>query len=82
MVDHKILNKINPRVHPLLSTHIQSLILVDTSGSGKVLERKAVRLLTYNLFERPFVKNNDNDWKDERLDEFAQRLDEYDIICN
>jgi hypothetical protein len=31
---------------------------------------------------RPIVKNVDNDWKDERLEAFVQRLDPFDIICS
>jgi hypothetical protein len=36
-----------------------------------LLERNYVRILTYNMFLRPLVKNLDNDWKDERLREFV-----------
>lgn len=41
-----------------------------------------IKLLTYNLFLRPFVKNNENDFKYERLHEFSKVLKDYDIICN
>lgn len=34
------------------------------------------------MFLRPLVKNNDNDWKEERLEEYVQTLDEFDIIAN
>ena len=41
-----------------------------------------VRLLTYNIFLRPFIKNVDNDWKDVRLDAFCEgQLSNFDIIC-
>lgn len=41
-----------------------------------------VRLLSYNLFLRPMVKNVENDWKDERLHAYVQMLEDFDIICN
>ena len=48
-----------------------------------MLPRKAVKLLTYNLFMRPpLVKNNESDHKDARLREFAKKLEDFDIICN
>lgn len=48
----------------------------------KVLQRSHVKILTYNIFLRPPpVKNNDNDWKDERLADFIKLLDLFDIIC-
>ena len=41
-----------------------------------------VRLLSYNIFLRPyFVHSNGNDYKSERLQLFADRMPEYDIIC-
>jgi endonuclease/exonuclease/phosphatase family metal-dependent hydrolase len=40
------------------------------------------RILTYNMFLRPIVKNNISDYKYERLEEFATVLDDFDIICN
>ena len=46
-----------------------------------LLPRTFVKLLTYNIFERPMVKNNESDWKEERIEEFKQYFDDYDIIC-
>jgi endonuclease/exonuclease/phosphatase family metal-dependent hydrolase len=43
-----------------------------------------LRTLGYNLFMRPslwFIKNNDSDYKNERLALFLSQLDNYDIIC-
>ena len=41
-----------------------------------------VRILSYNFFLRPyFVKTNADDYKQERLDEFATIMGRYDIIC-
>jgi endonuclease/exonuclease/phosphatase family metal-dependent hydrolase len=48
----------------------------------KMLPRKVIKLLTYNIFLRPPpVKNNENDWKDERLADFIKLLDCFDILC-
>lgn len=47
-----------------------------------ILHRKTIRILTYNIFLRPPpVKNNESDWKDERLVDFIKLLDMFDIIC-
>ena len=44
--------------------------------------RRPVRLLTYNIFCRPpFVKNNEDDYKNERLELFLQEIENYDIIA-
>eukprot|EP00033_Pygsuia_biforma_P004631 GCRY01005074.1.p1 GENE.GCRY01005074.1~~GCRY01005074.1.p1 ORF type:complete len:679 (+),score=107.74 GCRY01005074.1:230-2266(+) len=41
-----------------------------------------IRLLCYNIFIRPpFIKNNEDDYKSERLNQFLQRIDEFDVIC-
>ena len=59
------------------------LFFLDPSIDGDCVQReKEVRLLSFNLFLRPLVKNVENDWKDERLNEFVQCLDQFDIICN
>jgi endonuclease/exonuclease/phosphatase family metal-dependent hydrolase len=48
----------------------------------RILDRVNIRLLTYNIFLRPPpIRNNDNDWKDERLEEFCKLISNYDIIC-
>jgi len=41
-----------------------------------------VKVLSYNIFLRPpFIKNNADDLKNERLTEFINHIDKYDIIC-
>ena len=41
-----------------------------------------VRLLTYNIFLRPpLIKTNKDDYKNARMNEFINLLDNYDIIC-
>lgn len=42
-----------------------------------------VKLLSYNIFLRPpLIKNNADDYKNERLQEFMKsKMDDYDIIC-
>ncbi len=45
-------------------------------------ENKKIKILSYNIFLRPPpVKNNENDWKDERLYDFLLELKDFDIIC-
>jgi hypothetical protein len=47
-----------------------------------VARAKSVRVLTYNVFARPpFVKNNKNDWKNERLREILRHLQDYDVVA-
>jgi endonuclease/exonuclease/phosphatase family metal-dependent hydrolase len=47
-----------------------------------VVPRTNIKLLTYNLFMRPpLIKTNASDFKEDRLREFAQTLDAFDIIC-
>ena len=41
-----------------------------------------MRLLSYNLFLRPIVKNVRDDWKEERMRAYLAFLDRFDIICN
>jgi endonuclease/exonuclease/phosphatase family metal-dependent hydrolase len=39
-------------------------------------------LLSYNIFERPpFIHNNSNDYKNERLEDFINELGHFDVIC-
>jgi endonuclease/exonuclease/phosphatase family metal-dependent hydrolase len=48
----------------------------------KILTRRNVKFLTYNIFLRPPpIKNNENDWKDERLEDFCKEIHNFDIIC-
>ena len=60
-----------PFFHPLCNVN-----------SDRVFNRRSIRLLTYNIFLRPPpIKNNENDYKTERLLEFIDRLDDFDIVC-
>jgi len=41
-----------------------------------------IKLLSYNIFVRPpFINNNGDDYKDERISEFLKSVHSYDIIC-
>jgi len=41
-----------------------------------------VNVLSYNLFIRPpFINNNGDDYKDERMKEFLDLIQSYDVIC-
>lgn len=41
-----------------------------------------VRVLTFNMFMRPpLIKNNKDDFKNERLAEFYNVIDQFDILC-
>lgn len=57
----------------------------DLLLSGNDSNHTAVNVLTFNIFMRPslwFVKNNANDYKNERLDFFIQHhLSSFGIIC-
>jgi hypothetical protein len=45
------------------------------------MDIKYLRVLTYNIFIRPLVKNNESDYKSERLEYFYKEMPNYDIIC-
>lgn len=56
--------------------------LSEKQLGNKLLTRENIRVLTYNIFLRPPpVKNNENDWKDERLEDFIKLLHNYDVVC-
>jgi hypothetical protein len=62
--------------------HPQMQINPKYLDSEKVLGREHVKVLTYNIFLRPpLVKNNENDWKDERMADFIKLFENFDIIC-
>ncbi len=51
-------------------------------NSVKVILRNSIRLLTYNFFCRPPpINSNDGDYKDARLNDFLEQLQNFDIIC-
>jgi len=53
---------------------------LDLSNSN--MPQSIISLLTYNFFCRPPpIKTNKSDYKDARLNDFYQQLENYDIIC-
>ena len=52
-------------------------------NNNELLEIMRIQILTYNLFLRPvWIKTNESDYKDERLDIFSKtQLSRFDIIC-
>lgn len=66
--------------HPKSEINLSNLS--EKSLGNRLLEREDIRVLTYNLFLRPpLVKNNENDWKEERLEDFLKIIHNFDIIC-
>ena len=62
--------------HPLMDINKEHIL------NEKLVKRNNIKVLTYNIFLRPpGVKNNDNDWKNERLMDFIQVINDYDVIC-
>ncbi len=71
--------KYHPHHKPTSDTRKQS----ETEVELQTVERKSIKVLTYNLYMRPPpVKTNASDHKDARLEEFAKKLNDFDIICN
>lgn len=72
----ELLSKFDMYFHPLMDVNSKNI------NDEKMLPRKNIKVLTYNIFLRPPpVKNNENDWKDERLADFIKLLDCFDVIC-
>jgi hypothetical protein len=72
----ELLNKFEMFFHPLMEINKQHII------EEKVLSREHIRILSYNIFLRPPpIKNNENDWKNERLADFIKLLENFDVIC-
>ena len=62
--------------HPLMDINKDHIV------SEKIVDRETIKVLTYNIFLRPpFAHNNDDDYKDERLIDFVQRLHNYDVLA-
>jgi hypothetical protein len=62
--------------HPLMDIKTNNII------DERLLQRESIKVLTYNIFLRPPpVKNNEDDYKNERLRDFIKMLDLFDIIC-
>ena len=50
--------------------------------STNLLPRNTINLLTYNFFLRPPpIKTNEDDYKEERLNDFPRFFPDFDIIC-
>jgi hypothetical protein len=72
----ELLNKFEMHFHPFMELN-KNLIINE-----KILSRDHIKILSYNIFLRPPpVKNNESDWKDERLADFIKILENFDIIC-
>ena len=53
----------------------------SSNKSPKTEEKRQIKLLTYNIFMRPpFINNNGNDYKNERLLLIAKQIEEFDIV--
>lgn len=47
-----------------------------------IIQKPDIRILTYNIFLRPYgIKTNGDDFKTERLELFATEMTKYDIVC-
>jgi len=54
---------------------------IDTTSHNFDSHNREVKVLSYNIFLRPpLVRNNADDFKNERLKEFINYIDKYDII--
>ena len=72
----EFLNSLDMFFHPALNINKKFL------HEEKIIQRGHLKILTYNIFIRPPpVKNNENDWKDERIADFIKHLEYYDIVC-
>src|SRR3954453_16972123 len=72
----ELLSQFDMYFHPLMELNFKHI------QDEKILPRKTIKVLTYNIFLRPPpIKNNENDWKDERLEDFAKVIHNFDIIC-
>jgi len=71
----EISKKIVMNFHPLMEIRKENIT------DQKILHRKNIKVLTYNIFLRPPpVKNNESDWKDARVVEFSKIINDFDII--
>lgn len=71
---------------PLLSTYLlyHPLLHINTNeiDPDQLIQRTGIRILTYNFFLRPPpIKNNKDDYKSERLEDFKNHFKDFDIIC-
>ena len=74
--EKKLFNSLNIEEKPIYNLN------KIRNNSEKVILRKTIRLLTYNFFCRPPpVNSNNGDYKDSRLNDFLEQLQNFDIIC-
>jgi len=65
--------------HPLCDVDEEE---INKYSSCSLIKRKNIKILTYNIFLRPPpLKNNENDYKDERAKDFERVINDFDIIC-
>ena len=74
----EILDKFETKFHPLQELDFEHA----EADKLKLLNRSNIKLLNYNIFLRPPpVKNNESDYKNERLADFIKQLENFDIVC-
>jgi len=75
--------KINVELHNYTIHHRFNKVNRDQIiNTNKLGDRNSIRLLTYNIFLRPPpIKNNEDDYKNERLEDFCKVINDFDIIC-
>jgi endonuclease/exonuclease/phosphatase family metal-dependent hydrolase len=67
--------------HPVADIRKKAIIESKTNNNV-ILDRKNIRVLTYNIFLRPpGIKNNESDHKNDRMNDFFKMMHNYDIIC-
>ena len=75
--------QVNPEPQTNLDVRpVSSKVAEDLELNSK-FKKNSIKILSYNMFLRPLVKNNESDYKYERLEEFTtSHMNEFDIICN
>jgi endonuclease/exonuclease/phosphatase family metal-dependent hydrolase len=80
-----LFNSTNKKVtyyHPLCELNLTQFQMSESNHDILLKRREQeIRILTYNIFLRSLVKNNESDLKEERLEDFCRILHNYDIIC-
>ena len=72
----EILLKLETKFHPLHELDFKYVNEIS------LVNRKNIRILSYNIFLRPPpIKNNEDDYKNERLANFIHCLEDYDVVC-
>jgi len=72
----------SPSPQSTTPSHIQRFESFLQENNRRVHKSGKINILSYNIFVRPpFINNNGDDFKDERLEQFLQIAHKYDIIC-